>query len=119
MIEEKEALLEQYYRLTKAMYEALVQGKTEDFFTLLEKREDYIKSFNKLDTAAGTRLKNEKVENLFQDLLKLEQAIQKELQKTLGKLSQQVRLVQNEKFLTKQYEETLAVSKGVFYDEKK
>jgi hypothetical protein len=119
MVEEKEVLLGEYYQLSTTMYDVLVHGKAEEFFALLEKRDEYIASINKLDAASGMRLKNERVENLLNDLLKIEQSIQIELQKTLGKLSQQVRFAQNEKFLTKQYEETITVSKGVFYDEKK
>jgi hypothetical protein len=119
MVEEKEVLLGEYYQLSTTMYDVLVHGKAEEFFALLEKRDEYIASINKLDAASGMRLKNERVENLLNDLLKIEQSIQIELQKTLGKLSQQVRFAQNEKFLTKQYEETIMVSKGVFYDEKK
>lgn len=119
MTEEKEELLKQYYQHTKAMYEALVQGRQEEFFHLLETREDCISAINELDAAAGIRLKNERMEYLYQQLAELEEGIQKELQFTLGKLSKQVRFAQNEKFLTQQYEETISVSKGVFYDAKK
>jgi hypothetical protein len=119
MIKEKEGLLNQYLEDTKAMLKAVTQGKEQDFFQLLENRQDAIAAINKLDEAAGSCLKNEQIDSLLQAAATLEQAISKGLQPLLAKMSRQIRSVQNEKFLSKQYEEAIPVSKGVFYDEKK
>jgi uncharacterized protein YdcH (DUF465 family) len=119
MIEEKEDLLKQYYQLSKAMHDAIVQGKDDDFIRLLEKRETIITSINQLEKNADSRLMNDQIKQLLKVQLKVEKEIQNELQSSLGKMAKQVRLAQNETFLTKQYEGNIPVSKGVFYDQKK
>jgi hypothetical protein len=119
MIEEKEDLLKQYYQLSRTMHERIVQGKDADIIHLLEKREAIITLIDKLEKTAGIQLMNDRIEALLQAQLKLEQVIQKELQQYFGKLAKQVRFAQNETFLTKQYEDHIPVSKGVFYDQKK
>jgi len=98
---------------------ALVKNKLDDFFSLLEQREAYIARINKLDEAAGTILMNDEMERQLQDILAFEKKIQLILQQLSKKLGQQVRFAQNETFLTKQYEESISVSRGIFYDEKK
>jgi uncharacterized protein YdcH (DUF465 family) len=119
MIEEKEDLLKQYFQLSKAMHDALVHGKDDDFISLLEKRETIITSINQLEKKAGSRLMNDQINQLLKVQLKLEEEIQNELQNSLEKMAKQVRFAQNETFLTKQYEGNTPVSKGVFYDQKK
>jgi predicted KAP-like P-loop ATPase len=119
MIEEKEDLLKQYFQISKTMHDALVQGKDDDFFSLLEKRETIITAIDQLDRTAGSQLINDRIEQLLKLQLKVELEIQRELQNSLGKMAKQVRFAQNETFLTKQYEGNIPVSKGVFYDQKK
>lgn len=119
MIEEKEDLLKQYYQLSKTMHQKIVQGKDDDFISLLEKRETIITSISQLEENAGSQLMNDQIDQLLKEQLIVEQEIQKELQNSLGKMAKQVRFAQNETFLTKQYEGNIPVSKGVFYDQKK
>ncbi|MFJ5716433.1 hypothetical protein [Neobacillus sp. NPDC093127] len=119
MINEKAGLLEEFYQQTLLMKKALETGKDEDVFDLLESRQNCIAAIDKLDQQAGTTLMNEQIKQQLQQQMLLERDVQQKLQQALKKLSIQMRTQQNETFLTKQYEELIPVSKGIFYDSKK
>lgn len=119
MFKEKEAHLRQYYLLTESMMKALVHNKENELLSILEEREECIFAIDRLDEASRKPIMNDRIQQQVQAQLALEQHIKKEMQKKMVKLSQQVRSVQNEKFLSKQYEDAISVSKGVFYDIKK
>ncbi|MBM4764132.1 hypothetical protein [Bacillus sp. B15-48] len=119
MLQAKEAKLKEYVLLTKAMLTALKKGAADDFYELLDKREDCIASMKELDEKAGSILMNENMKLQLQEMVPIEKQIEKLLQQMLLKLSQQTRHAQNETFLTKQYEDSVSVSRGIFYDKKK
>jgi hypothetical protein len=119
MINEKEQHLNQYYQFTIALLDALVHGRVDDVNNLLEHRENCILAIGKIDEAAGTILMNDRIRQLLQEQLSLEQEVRKEFQLTLTKLSGRIRIIENKRFLTKLYEDSIPVSKGVFYDIKK
>ncbi|MFF2448101.1 hypothetical protein ACFVSW_13465 [Neobacillus sp. NPDC058068] len=119
MINEKAGLLKEYYQQTLAMKKALDTGKDEEVFALLEERQNCIAAIDKLDHQAGTILMNEQIKQQLQQQMHLERDVQQKLEQALKKLSMRMRTQQNETFLTKQYEEMIPVSKGIFYDSKK
>jgi replicative superfamily II helicase len=119
MLKEKEVLLTQYILITKTMLPSVTKGAVDDFLELLEEREACISKMSKLDEEAGKVLMNEKMRAQLEDILPIEKRIQALLQQMLSKLGQQVRSAKNETFLTKQYEDTMQVSRGIFYDKKK
>lgn len=119
MIEEKETQLKHYFKLSKAILNALYQGEEEKVPVLIEQREICISTINKLDAKAGAILMNHFIQAHLMELTILEKEIQNQMQKTMKKLSNRVRHAQNEQYLRSQYEERITVSKGVFYDSKK
>jgi hypothetical protein len=119
MIVQKEAHLKLYYELTKQLLNLFSQGKEDDIQSLLESREDCIASINKLDEEAGRILTNKQIQQLLYELMEIEKDILKHMEQTMRKLDHQVRFAQNEQYLTKQYEDQLSVSKGIFYDKSK
>jgi len=86
---------------------------------LLERREVCISSINKVDAEAGGILMNEFIQVQLTEISTLEKEIQNQMQQVMKKLSNRVRYAQNEQYLRSQYEDRVAVSKGVFYDSKK
>jgi DNA topoisomerase VI subunit B len=62
---------------------------------------------------------NQQIQLQLSELESIEQEIREHLQQFMRKLANRVRFEQNEQYLTKQYEETLQISKGVFYDRTK
>lgn len=119
MIEEKETQLKQYFKLSRAILDALHQGEEEKVPVLIEQREGCISTINKLDEEAGMILMNETIKVQLTELTTLEKEIQYQLQQTMKQLSNRVRYAKNEQYLRSQYEDRVAVSKGVFYDSKK
>jgi hypothetical protein len=119
MIEQKEAQLEIYYELTQRLLDSLVHGKEDEIAGLLDSREEYITSINKLDEAAGEILTNANIQNRLSHLVELEKGIRKHMEIAMKRLANQVRFAQNEQYLSKQYEEHQPVSKGIFYDKSK
>lgn len=119
MITEKETLLQQYLELTAKMLEAMVRGQEDDLLPLLEQRQQSISTIDKLDIEAGKILTNQRIQGLLSEVMSIEKIIGPKLQQSLKKLSNQVRFAKNEQYLTKQYEDLIPVSKGVFYDQKK
>lgn len=119
MIEQKEAKLEIYQEITQKLLDSLVLGKEDDIASLLDSREECIAAINKLDETAGGILMNAKIQNYLSQLLELEKGIRKHMDIAMKRLANQMRFAQNEQYLTKQYEEQLPVSKGIFYDKSK
>jgi CRISPR/Cas system CMR subunit Cmr4 (Cas7 group RAMP superfamily) len=119
MLGEKETQLKQYFELSKAILNALHQGEEEKVPVLLERREVCISSINKVDAEAGGILMNEFIQVQLTEISTLEKEIQNQMQQVMKKLSNRVRYAQNEQYLRSQYEDRVAVSKGVFYDSKK
>jgi hypothetical protein len=119
MIEQKEAQLETYYELTKKLLDSFVQGKEDEITSLLDSREECIAAINKLDKAAGEILSNKKIQECLSKLMEIEKDIQKHMKLSLQRLANQVKFAQNEQYLSKQYEEQIPVSKGIFYDKSK
>jgi hypothetical protein len=113
---EKEVYLRQYYLLTEGMLEALVHGREEELLNLLEQRETCINAIDQLDQAEGAPLMNEQIKKQLEAQRDLEKVVRKHLQQKMQRLTQQMRSVKKETIYTKQYEESPAVSKGVFYD---
>jgi hypothetical protein len=119
MIEQKEAKLETYYVLTQKLLDSFVQGTEDDIAVLLDSREACISDINQLDEAAGEILMNANIQNRLSQLMELEKEIRKHMEIAMKRLSNQVRFAQNEQYLSKQYEEQMPVSKGIFYDKSK
>lgn len=119
MIEEKELQVDQYSQLTKTLLHALSAEKETDVLELLGQRDRCIATIDRIDQEAGQILMNEGIKQKLTELVVLEQKLQDILMREFRKMSNLIRSVNNEKFLTKQYSETPLVSKGVFYDKKK
>jgi hypothetical protein len=119
MLEQKESLINMYYELTLNLLNSFVQGKQDDIAGLLDSREKCISSINKLDVQAGQIMINEKIQTRISELIEIEKDIHKHMELSLKRLASQVQLVQNEQYLSKQYEDPLPVSKGIFYDRSK
>lgn len=119
MIEDKEIHLNTYYELTMKLLNSFVQGKEDDIPGLLDSREECITAINQLDEAAGEILMNKHIKQRLSELMEIEQDIRKHMEQSMRRLANQVRFVQNEQYLTKQYEDPLSVSKGIFYDKSK
>lgn len=119
MIEEKLALLKGFYEQTINMKKAVEAGRDEEVFAMLEERQECIAAIDQLDQQAGKILMNEEVRQQLQHQMLLEAEMKHKFEQALKKLSQRMRSQQNESFLTKQYEEIIPVSKGIFYDSKK
>jgi hypothetical protein len=119
MIEQKEAQLETYYELTKQLLDSFVQGKEDEIASLLDSREECITRINKLDEASGKILSNKRIQERLSQLIEIEKDIQKHMKLSLQRLANQVKFTQNEQYLSKQYEEQVPVSKGIFYDKSK
>ncbi|WP_342429533.1 hypothetical protein [Neobacillus sp. FSL H8-0543] len=119
MLAEKEAQLQQFTEISKAMLGVLDKGDGDQIPGLLEKRQGCILTINKLDEEAGKILMNEQIQELLKSLAPLEAEILKQLQEMMNKLSDRMRYEQNAEYLKSQYEERETVSKGVFYDSQK
>lgn len=119
MLEQKEALINSYYELTMKLLTSFVQGKEDDIAGLLDSREECITAINQLDEAAGKILTNEQIRKCILELIEVEQDIRKHMELSMKRLANQVRFAQNEQYLTKQYEDPLTISKGIFYDKSK
>jgi uncharacterized UPF0160 family protein len=119
MIEQKEAQLETYYELTKKLLDSFLQGKEDEITSLLDSREECISEINKLDDEAGRILTNNRIQECLSQLMEIEKDIQKHMKLSLQRLANQVKFAQNEQYLSKQYEEQIPVSKGIFYDKSK
>jgi hypothetical protein len=119
MIEKKEEQLRHYFELSVRMMDALQNGMDDKVPKLLEEREVCITSIDKIDREAGVLLMNEQIEIQLKELATLEAKLLQQLQESLKKLSNRVRLEQNDHYLKSQYVERSIISKGVFYDKKK
>jgi hypothetical protein len=116
---EKEIYLKQYYLLSEAMLEALVHGREEEIFSLLEQRDTCIAAIDSLNQANGDNpIMNDQIKQQLEVQFLLEKKIKQELQIYMKKLNRQVQAGKHETYQTKQYEDTISYSKGVFYDTK-
>lgn len=119
MLMEKEQLLKQYRGLTTEIFDALSQGREEQVPSLIDQRDAVITSIDELDCSAGIILMNDQIRDQLTELAGIEKESLKLLQNYMKRLKNQIRSIQNEQYLTKQYEDSIPVSKGVFYDKKK
>jgi hypothetical protein len=119
MIEQKEVQLNKYYELTLKLLDSFVQGKEDDIAGLLDSREECIHAINLLDEAAGLILTNNQIQQRLSELKEIETDIRKHMELSMRRLGNQIRFAQNEQYLSKQYEDQLSVSKGIFYDKSK
>ncbi len=119
MIKKKEEQLRHYFELSVRMMDALQEGMEDKVPALLEEREVCITAIDKIDREAGVLLMNEQIEIQLKELAALEAKLLHQLQESLKKLSNRVRLEQNDHYLKSQYEERSIISKGVFYDKTK
>jgi hypothetical protein len=119
MLDKKESLFNTYYELTKNLLNSFIQGNETDIVQLLDSREECIAAINQLDEAAGKVLMNERLQKLVTELVEMEKDIRKYMDLSMKRLANQVRFAQNEQYLSKQYEDPISVSKGIFYDKSK
>jgi len=119
MIIEKEQLLKQYRGLTTEIFDALSQGREEEVPSLIDQRDALISSVDELDRSAGIILMNDQIREQLKELEAIETETFKLLQMYMKRLKNRIRSIQNEQYLTKQYEDFIPVSKGVFYDKQK
>jgi hypothetical protein len=119
MLNQKEMLFTTYYELTEKLLNSFVQGTEENVVDLLDAREECIAAINTLDKDAGQTLTNDRLQQLITELIDIEKDIRKYMDSSMKRLANQVRFAQNEQYLSKQYEDPISVSKGIFYDKSK
>lgn len=119
MLFQKEQMLKKYRQLTSEIFDALSQGREEQVPSLIDQRDAVISSIDELDGSAGIILMNDQIREQLTKLTVIETETLKLLQNYMKRLKNQIRSIQNEQYLTKQYEDFIPVSKGVFYDQKK
>jgi hypothetical protein len=117
--DQKLAELTDYHQLTISLLNCFIQGNEEELTPLLETREESINRINQLDKAAGTILMNPNIKQRLEEIMELEEQIKKQLDQSIQRLANRVRMAKNEQYLSKHYDESIPVSKGLFYDKSK
>jgi hypothetical protein len=117
--DQKMTILTDYHQLTISLLNCLTQGNEEELAPLLETREECIHRINQLDKAAGTILMNPNIKQQLEEIMKLEEQIKKQMEQSVQRLANRVRMAKNEQYLSKHYDESIPVSKGLFYDKSK
>ncbi|RHW33313.1 hypothetical protein D1B31_20580 [Neobacillus notoginsengisoli] len=119
MLEEKNAMLRKFGKLSEKLLDALKNGSDDEVPMLLEQREFCISAINKLQEASGTLLTNSETTKLLNELVNKEEELEKRFSKTLQKMSRSIHAVRNEQYVARQYDEWNPVSSGYFYDQRK